>query len=215
MFAATRGGGVALDPNAAFYIGGVAGTSSLSISSLGLSQGDLVIVSVVRNGTTACSISTAGYTTVATLSSTGGSDARTCVAYKVMGASPDASVTFSGDFAAVHAWRRMDGTTPLAATTTTATGVNPNSVDSPSISFSGGCIILSTGGLTHTGSGSITSAPSGMSNFLVVNGAPTTLSSVAIASTYSTAGSYNPAPFGAAFGGNEAWCAATLALKLA
>lgn len=213
MFAATRGANAPLDPNSAFYVGGTTGASGMSLSGLGLAQGDLVVAVVTRNGTTACSISTSGYTSVTSLSNFASVSVRMLVAYKVMGATPDSSLSFSGNTAAVQAWRNIDQVTPLAATTTTAVGAYPDDVNSPSISFSGGCIILSTGGLARTGSTGLTGGPSGMSNIVIING--TNLASAGIASVYSTAGTYDPAAFGTSNGGGETWCAATLALKLA
>lgn len=211
MFAATRGANAPLDPNSAYYLGGATGTDTsffgtVSFSGLGLQQGDFIVAVVARDVASVGSISTSGYTTVASLTNTGVS---LLVAYKFMGASPDASFVFDGNGDGVglaHAWRNINPVTPLAATTTTAVG-SASKVNSPAISFSGGGIILSVGALDD---GSINAAPSGMTNY-VSRAIFSPDLNAAIASTYSTAGTYDPAAFDAS---NASWCAATLALNI-
>lgn len=220
MFAATRGGGTPLDPNAAFFIGSATGTTSISLTGLGLQQNDLVIVSTGWTDTTGTPGAT-GYTQSTSVSKTGNVTVKHYVGYKVMGATPDSSITLTaspsgaaGTNSIAYAWRRINSTTPLDTSSTWATGTYPDSVNSPAITHSGNCIILSIGFLGHTGSGTISGAPSGMSNFVVQSNS-TLLSYNALASAYVAGSPYDPAAFTTGFGGNETWIAVTMALKLA
>lgn len=226
MFAATRGGGTALDPNAVFYVGSASGTTSVSLSGLGLQQGDIVIAATgwanySDPSPAAPSVTTSGYTNV--LTSTVGPSAslraRLWIGYKVMGVTPDSSVTATScnilqgvaTNTLVHVWRRIDSSSPLAATTVSTTGVSPTTtVNSPSITPSAPAIVLSVA-LCSTDD-SVYAAPSGMSNFANRNSyVGDAGSTVGAASVYVT-GAYDPAAYA---GVVNVWIAATLALKLA
>jgi len=230
MFAATRGGGVALDPNTMFFLGSATGTTSIDLTGLGLQENDLILVATGWGAYTAYGISTdpgvitSGYTnnalvTYISLYQASEKESRIRLAYKVMGATPDSSVsmtnvTHSGETftnTVVYAWRRINPTSPLSATTTTSTGEFPASPDSPSITPSTASIVISVG-INKTGSGPEIGTSSGMTNYVSnVNYAGDGSSQVFIASRYVGSGAYDPAAFS---GYGTTWCTATLALKL-
>lgn len=215
MFAATRGGVLPTNPINTAYVGSATGTTSASLTSLSLQQNDLVILATGwgRNDGTP-GPTTSGYTQVALLSNdTGGGDSEIYVGYKFMGSTPDTvvNVTASPWNAAAtntiaYVWRGINTSSPLAGTTTTATGaLSP--IIAPAITYTGSAIVvmavIADAGLTF-------STPSGMSklaqNSVTPGGGNST---IALAAVYDNA--YYPA---VQFSGSSSyvWCAATIAL---
>lgn len=80
------------------------------------------------------------------------------VAYKFMGATPDASLSFSdnlggtnGRIATAFVLRGVDSTTPLDVAAVTATNINTGAVDPPSITpVTSGAAIVAFGAAAHT-----------------------------------------------------------------
>lgn len=215
MFAATRGGVLPTNPINTAYVGSRSGTTSVSLSTLSLAQNDLVVLITGwgrSDGTPGPT--TSGYTQAALLSSnTGGGDSELYVGYKFMGSTPDTVVDVTpspwnsaATNTIAYVWRGINTSTPLAGTTTTATGaLTP--VVAPAISYTGSAIVVMTtivdSGLTYT-------APSGLSKFVQQAVTPGGgASSIAVGAVYDNA--YYPS---VQFSGSSSyvWCAATIAL---
>lgn len=215
------------------YVGGASGSgdaADYTVSLTALSGGigtaaqadDIVVVvtgfaqlSDLNPGPT-----TAGYTEVADLYANDNFDTNLSVAYKVMGATPDTSVTVtgsgSGTYGAatvVHVWRGVDTASPLDVSATTATGINGSEIDSPAITpVTAGAVVL-TCGLT-AGSDALRTAPTGYGHAVQAAGAASRPSLGVVASKAWTAGAEDP---GAWTGGTtsafNSWAAVTLALR--
>ncbi|GBD34349.1 hypothetical protein HRbin35_00061 [bacterium HR35] len=135
------------------FIGSVEGSAAnggdvtLSLSGLGLQEGDLVIVAYAIGDNDNVNfnmaiLSPAGYTEVADLHSDDTQDVDLGVYWKVMGATPDTSVTVDGlggtdaSVAAVAmAFRGVDPATPMDVIPTTATGINTMHPNPPAIDY--------------------------------------------------------------------------------
>jgi hypothetical protein len=189
-------------------------------------SGDIVIACVAfKNGTDRnIQCTTSGYTEVADLFAGSTNSCQLGVYYKVL-SSAETSVSFNlgvspseGSRFAVHVWRNLNST-PLDATTTTATNSNTGVPDAPSITTVTSNAIVIAVGAAAGGTAGLNSdlanltVPSGMGNFFQSNSAED--SCIGIASIRrTTTGSYNPPAFG---GGNSStrnsFCAATLALR--
>ena len=218
------------------YVGGTSctGTSatySCSLTSLtggsGSSpqEGDLVIV-VTGWASTADGdpgVNTTGYTEVADLYGNDTRDANLSVNWKIMGSTPDTSVTVrgfnnaaNGGATVIHVWRNANSTTPMDVTPTTATGKNGAYPDSPSITAStSGAYVLTVGLGTGDTTPQTFTAPTGYGNAISVAGAGSTMSAIAvIASKAWTSGAEDPGAWG---GGesttSDSWAAASLAIK--
>lgn len=192
-----------------------AGTISLTALTGGISssvaEGDIVFVlaggdtSATTNLDMSAVVSTSGYSLVTELYSNSTQDANFAVFSKVMGSSPDASVTLTSAAAnsRVYVWRGVDSTTPLDTTTTTATGTGPNP-NSPSVTpITTGAVVLSLGTTTIT---TTQMAPSGYGN--VAN------NSVCVAASKAwTSGAEDPAAWTGGSGGGYAWCACSVVLR--
>jgi len=153
------------------YVGGTSGagggsTSSASISLTSLtggaasspSTGDLVIVAHGFGGTADKAVSiTTGYTEVAELFSSDSYANNFALAYKIMGGTPDTTVTVSGSqvtseayASAVHVWRNVDQTTPMDVTYTSSQTLNSLIVTPAAITpVTPGAIILAAGSGSH------------------------------------------------------------------
>lgn len=215
------------------YVGSAEGsgintTVNVSLTGLSLQQGDLVIVlngwGETSNGDPG--VGTSGYTEVADLYANDSVDANLSVSWKIMGASPDSSVscnsngtTFGASACLVHVWRGADATVPMDVTPTTATGVDSAVFDSPSITpVTAGAVVLTLGLSTATGASGDSSitAPSGYSNQADINANGNTRSSQSgIASkAWSGSGAENPGAWSNITTDTfNSWAAVTLAIR--
>lgn len=190
-------------------------------------EGDLVVVTV-SVGTAAraptIAISTpSGYTPLTaqrTTATTYDTNVQTC--YKVMGSTPDTTVTIpgSGNNAdgiayTIQVFRGVDPTTPMDVTPTYATGSGTNSNPNPAAITpvtAGAWIVCCGGGAAAAGA---VYTAGYLTNLLTFNG-PDTNDGTVGSGYYTgwTSGSYDPAAFG---GGNanaaNSWGATTLALR--
>lgn len=119
--------------------------AALTLSGLGLQEGDLVIVSygipdADNVDFNMALVGASGWTESADLFSNDTYDANLGVYYKVMGSSPDASVTVDGlggtdtqTIAVAMAFRGVDIANPMDVTSTTATALNTMHPNPPSI----------------------------------------------------------------------------------
>lgn len=217
-----------------------AGTADLaSTLSSGLTGGidtsvvkdDIVLVvqslSGVLSADVAMSMVSSGYTLVSELYADGGSvaSANISVHYKIMGASPDASVVTPGSLAnnttlpdshIVMVFRGVDTGTPMDVARTTATGINTNDLNPAAITpVTSGAVILVMGGGGHA-NGSITYNTSGDPFDYVrqlSHDATYDVSAIAAWRKWS-GGADNPAVITAsANSGERAWGAVTMALR--
>lgn len=223
------------------YVGGVSGsgtgaTYNISLTSLtGGSgstalEGDIVVVitgwASTANGNPG--VTTAGYTEEpgsTDLYSNDTRDANVSANWKIMGSTPDTSVTVSGFNNAangggtvVQVWRGVDQTTPMDATVTTTSASNQSasSPDSPSITpVTSGAYVISAGLGTDDTTPLTKTAPSGYSNAVAVTGTGSTMSvTVGIASKAWSSGAENPAAWtGGETSTSDSWAAFTIALR--
>jgi hypothetical protein len=201
--------------------GGLTGGIASSVS-----PGDLVIASICAGNSSSAflyvidNVPAAYPITIATLHSDDTNDVDLKVCAKLMGATPDTSVTFSpsGDAAAaiavmVQVWRGVDLTTPFDVAAVPATGANTGRPDpSPITPTTAGAIIDVVGGSCSAIGAVFTS--SDLSNFITRTSPDTYDAMIGGGSFAWSSGAFNPAQFG---GGttstNDAWAAVTMALR--
>lgn len=189
------------------------------------SPGDIVIVAYAVSSTIEREIGaeTAGYVEEQRLyASSPGNDANLWAGWKIMGASPDGSVTVSatdgsGDAGAVaiHVWRGVDQTTPFDVAETTDSGNGTPQPNPPSIApISQGSVAIAIGAGAAASLADFTSPD--LSNFVTTaspddNDAAIGMGSIA----WDGSGTVSPAQFGGGNGSNSnrSWAAITLALR--
>lgn len=213
------------------FVGSATGTGAsasfnISLSGLGLQQGDLVIVATgyvtVGGANGNPGVSTSGYTEVADLFSDDGREAQFSVNYKLMGATPDTTVACNGSGSAslgaagiAYALRGVDQTTPLDVTSTTATGIDSAVPDPPSITpTTSGSYVVITGCGTAANLDETVTHPTGYSNGVIVGSDPSTAVHVACASKAWTSGAEDPGAWTDwTTSTTDAWAAATMAIR--
>ena len=170
---------------------------------------------------------TAGYTKVADLFADDTQDCNLGVFWKVMGATPDTTAVFDGQGAADAAcaavafvFRGVDTATPMDVTTTTATAINTMHPNPPSIDFldaSAWTVIAGASGHTLGGAGTYTFPTGYVTNARDVGADDT--SDVTVGMGYNIAPADPEDPGVMTHSGTDdvafAWCAATLALRVA
>lgn len=186
--------------------GAAAGTRSISLAGISMLENDLVIVAYERTGTASKTATTiSGYTTIAALyadntTPTTGVDSNLIVAYKFMGATPDANLviptsgaTTEAEAVAVQVWRGIDTVNPLDVTAVTATQTTTGIPNPPAITpVTTGAIIVVAAGTSHNG-GTDTFTAAYLSNFLTVGGNSTTDATVGMGWLTWPGGAYDPA----------------------
>lgn len=207
------------------FVGAVTAGASGALSLTSLTGGigsapiadDLVIVAIGTGDSSDqnISISTpAGYTEIVDIykDSIFGTDANLGVYWKVMGGSPDTSVTIpslTAVRAAVYVLRGVDTTTPLDATTTTDTGPSGSASPPDITTVTANAMVVIISALT---SSSTITVPSGFSNLATaVNG--TTGKTLISSKIQATAGLVNPPNYSISGGSTSANASATLALR--
>lgn len=223
------------------YVGGASanGTgATYNVSLTGLTggsgstaqAGDIVIV-ITGWGSTANGdpgVSTAGYTEEPSgtdLYSSDTRDVNVSANWKVMGSTPDTSVTVrgfnnaaNGGATVVQVWRGVDQGTPMDATVTTTSANNQSasSFDSPSITpVTTGAFVLSAGMGTDDTTPLTKTAPTGYGNSVATTGTGSTMSvTIGIASKAWASGAENPAAWsGGETSTSDSWAAFTIALR--
>lgn len=152
---------------------------SIDLTPLGLAADDLVLVldNCGSNATTrTVGVSTSGYTDVAAKISVNDTyDCNSIAQWKVMGGTPDTSVSVpsTGSTAdsrrtTVRAYRGVDTTTPMDVAGVTDTGINGLLPDPPSITptTSGALIVVCGMGATVVGNTTVFSTPSDLTDFV-------------------------------------------------
>lgn len=218
-----KAGATSGDTSVALNSGLTGGTAS------SVSAGDLVIVAYATGSTADRTLaitdpSAANYTLIGSELYANGTtnDTNLRVAYKFMGATPDASLNIGptgnaadGGAWAIHVWRNVDQTTPLdGVTPTTATNTGTSRPDPPSITptTAGAKVIVATGGATGTGTTAFTFANA--NNLIQDNGVDTQDGRASLASYDWTSGPLDPAASstGAANAG-DSWAAVSFVLR--
>lgn len=181
-------------------------------------EGDYVIVSCTLDGSSDVVFSLTGYTKPVDIYSngSGATDGNLAIFYKKMTSSPDTSVampTNATQFSAL-VFRGVDQTTPLDATSTTATGTGASNPNSPSITtVTPSALVISFG---MCSSGDITHGfayPTGYTGLFLQGTSTPMLGAASFLKL--TAGAEDP-PSYTGIGGltaGDAWCAATIALR--
>jgi hypothetical protein len=216
------------------YVGGKAAerlgstlTASLSLTDLtgGASaapqEGDLVIIAVATGSSAQRSQAVtgfAGYTQIASLYSNDTEDTNLWVGYKIMGPTPDTTVTIpaSGSIddaqtVAIQVWRNV-----IFDVVVTTTGIDTVLADPPSITTTtGNNVVLVIGAGGHS-DGTQTYAASYADNFLTIGSDDINDSTIGFGSVNRpTAGAYDPAAF--TFSGSDlgqfSFAAVTIALQ--
>lgn len=236
-------GGLNFDPGVGLrYVGGTrqgfeGSTSDLNVSLTSLTDGissapiqnDIVIVAFATNpdDTGQISYRLSGYTEITDLYVNDTERVQLQVGYKIMGATPDTSVTITGGTAdgdqagavAVHVWRGVDisnPANPFDATATTFTSLNTAIPNPPSIQpVTSNAVVLAVGAGGHN-DGTDTFSSSGLSNFISIGANDTHDVTIGLGSiSWSGSGAVDPAQFGFSGSDNTAYAAAavTIALK--
>lgn len=183
-----------------------------------LLQGDIVVLVGGSSFTTTVGTTTTGYADAVPAFLVSGNSRQLWVGYKIMGASPDTSVSCNGSgntlFGTAYTafyFRGVDGATPLDATATTASALS-GAPDAPSITtVTDNAIVLACGaGISDA---SIT-VPTGYSNQTQGNsgGVGGTATAAAAWKAIASHGAEDPAAWG---GWSSSWCAASVALRQA
>ena len=221
------------------FVGGVAGgatsnatTGDISFSLTGLTggtdsapaAGDLVIICVAFKDPSNRNISSvsAGYTELTDLYANSSNDTNFAAYYKVLSTAETSisiNVGVTGFNVAarlvMHAWRKINATSPLDTTPTTATGTPTGGPDAPAITtVTGEAVVVAVGAtaFSSTYPSTALTAPSGMENFFTAASSAVT---IGIASALvPSAGVYNPPAFGggSSFSQNS-YAAITIALR--
>lgn len=192
--------------------------------------GDIVIVgyTVAATADRVIGVTTSGYTEVAELYANDTIDANLSVSWKIMGATPDTSVSVSatggstdGAVVAIRVWRGADSTTPMDVTPTTATHLNTWTPDPPAITpVTSGAVIEVIGagaaGIDVSQMGAMSSSQ--LSNFLTASPAPggsaARSSGIGVGNFAWSSGSFNPNAFSVSGTSSTTYSAASVTLAL-
>jgi hypothetical protein len=193
-----------------FARGGNTTTTNISLTDLtggantAPQTGDLVVIAVAMAAGNVLSQAVTGYTEIASLYVDDNIDTNLWVGYKVMGSTPDTTVTIpsSGSLdraqtVAIHVWRNVE-----FADSTTLTRVNTAIPDPPSITVSEDrSVVLVVGAAAHQ-DGTDTFSTSYASNFITVGFNAVGDSTIGMGSVFRTFGGvYNPPAF--SFSGSD------------
>jgi hypothetical protein len=229
-------------PTGISFVGGAStggvtasGTLTQSLTSLtgGISSapiaGDIVLVFyAIERGDTGLNltIDTIGYTTLTTLFSNDINESSLIAGWKIMGATPDTSVTCSDTYSglpviATLVFRGVNQTTPIDVTTTTATGNNSCLATPPAISpNTSGSVVVSIGaGSSDSASTTSVLTSTDFTQFLSVvdqtSGTPSSIMGIGFLDSW-VSGIFTPSTFTSITltdSSKDAWTAASLVLR--
>lgn len=174
-----------------------AGSASIDLSGIGLLQNDVVVVCVGMNTAAGSLVVPSGWTALATGTYSGLNYA---LYYKSMGSTPDATVTVkpvtTTGAALAMAYRGVNQTTPIDATTTVAT----NTLNPPSITTVTAKAMVVAVALSVTSTTISSTYPTGYSHFVAVRNAGYVAGECAACAdkVVETAGAENPSTFNGA-----------------
>lgn len=216
------GGATASGTNTAYNMSLTALTGGIASSP---TEGDIVIaINVIVNTTNGNpGVGTAGYTELVDMYRGDSYDTNLSVSYKIMGASPDTTVSCNPSNSGTRAsdcvamvFRGIDSTTPIDVTTTTASSGNSEDVNCPAITpVTPGAIVLCTGSAAGASVDATPIAPSGYTGTYIQTDPGSSGAAVASYKAWSGSGAEDPAPYVMDLGTASAnsWAAATLALR--
>ena len=197
----------------------------------GLAQNDIVIVGCGVGDTDDTdhdmTMTTSGYTEVADLFADDVNEAQLGVFWKIMGATPDTSAVCAdpgagnnaGQAVVAMAFRGVDQTTPMDVTPTTATGVNTNIPDPPSVDHNNpsGVWTVVVGTFAHVGGPTVTvTAPTNYTTNAADDTANDTIDVTTGMGYYTTpADPEDPGAFTPSIADSvdDSWATATIALR--
>jgi hypothetical protein len=172
-----------------------------------LLPGDIVIVSYVIGSTTGAggpNVTSNTYTVISTLESVDGSSTQLYSSYKIMGATPDTSVTVTpttstgrGGVVAIQAYRYVDEVFPIQQPDNTATFINTVRPTPPTITpWANDSVAVIVGAGAHT-RGNVSYTSTGLTSFITSGSTDaTTDSSIGMGFRVIQSGSYSPNQFG-------------------
>lgn len=222
------------------YVGGTTGyglsadidvslTSLTGGSASSPATGDIVVVAIdcARRSDINIGVTTSGYSELTELYANDTYDCNLSVSYKIMGSTPDTTVTCTGSGSAteavaiaIHVWRGIDTSNPIDVTTTTATGTDASDPNSPAITpVTQGAIVLSIGASGLAGVVTLTNQPTGYSNTVFLSsdgGGGSYPALIGIASkAWSGSGAEDPDnwDYSNSSSTSNSWAAATVALR--
>jgi hypothetical protein len=189
------------------------------------SSGDLVVIAYARYHTAdiALGVDTSGYVERAELYSNDSNDTNLSVSDKVMGGTPDTSVTVSAPTSStddnsvtIHVFRGVDTTTPMDVTATTATGGNSLLANPPAITpDTSGAWVYAAGAGANNGISGASFSSSDLTGFISANSDFSKGMTLGAGYYEWSSGSFDPAAF--TFSGSDnvshSWAAVTLALR--
>jgi hypothetical protein len=228
-----------------FYVGGTTGeldsstNTSYTVSLTSLTggidtqprTGDIVIVGTGWTATTNGSPGISSPTGFTEVGFTGGGyaddtrDSNLYVGWKLMGASPDTSLTVGaggsasyGNATVVHVWRGVDALSPMDVTVPAgATGTNASRPNPPSITpTTAGAVVVTVGGATGATAQTAMTAPSGYQNTRTAVGDGSTGDFEAVIASWNlwTSGAHDAAAWtGGTTSTSDSWTAVSLALR--
>ena len=215
------------------YVGGKtavatagAGTTTVSLTNLtggsdaAPQAGDVVVVGYSIGSNVDIDVSVTGYVEVADLLSTDTFRENLGIYYKVMGGTPDTSLTLGattnanfGGVCAIQVWRGVDTTNVLDVAAQTATGADSRRANPPSITpTTSGAVIVAIGGTTAYGV--VFQTPSDLENWLTALAGTAYNNPIGMGSKAWTGGAFDPVEFGVNTDSTSScWAAATIALR--
>jgi hypothetical protein len=198
---------------------------SVSLSGLSLQENDFVLVinTCMGNSDRDMTMNTAGYTSILDIYVNGTtSDSNMGISWKVMGSTPDSTVSCKGSSSAnfgggaiAYAFRGVDTSNPIDVTTTSATASGSSIPNPPSITpFTSGAFIVIAGSYAATTPDTTVTVPTGYSNQVLVREDPSWGILTAVASKAWTSGAEDPAAWTDwTTEASGSWTAATVALR--
>jgi hypothetical protein len=182
-----------------------------------LAQGDIVIVARACDDPIVA-INTAGYTQIY---ASGGNVPGAAIHYKVMGETPDTSISIQQTFrvtaGVIQVWRGVDTVTPIDAAATSASNTSGNPNPPSYTTVTDGALLFAVGFLDDDAVRNSVTPPSGFTNLIAEasqdgDAASTVHATVMMSSlTVPTAGATDPTAYATA--GDDSWHAACFALR--
>jgi hypothetical protein len=180
-------------------------------------EDDIVIYAHCSDGAVSPGVQTAGYTDILTdhAATNPGRES----GYKIMGATPDANITFNqtagGEYTAgvLQIWRDVDTSTPIDNTPTTANS-GSGMPDPPSFTtLTNGALVIAIGLLDDDNVAASVTAPAGYGDLLANDNTANGDNATSMIASFekAVAGAEDPAAFGG--DGTDDWYAVTFALR--
>ena len=189
-----------------------------------LQAGDVVVVSyaIAAFSSTLANVTSSGYTTIASLGANDTYDTNLYVGYKLMGATPDTSVTVvataattRGGVVAIQAYRYVDEVFPIQQPANTATFTSTVRPTPPTITpWDNDSVAVIVGAGAHN-RGNVSYTTTGLTNFISSGSTDVTDdASIGMGFRVITSGSYSPNQFGFPQADSTAYSSAGVSIAL-